>query len=90
MNGPRVDNMLNLELTSCLPKDVIQDPLDYNTGQDLLTWHTWPGELSDAMTWSAQFLDPAEMVNHNGASSSAAEMPKYASTEGGDQHQSFS
>lgn len=86
MNGPEVDNTLNLTLMSGLPKDAIGNPLDYSIGQDSLAWNAWPGELSDAMMWSAQFLDPAEMGIHNGASNSAAEVPRYTSAEGSNRH----
>lgn len=81
MNGPDIDNTSNLQPTS----DYIHHPPNYNTGQDSPSWYTlhpWPGELSDAMMWSAQFLDPNKVVHQDGVSGSAPDMLKYAPTEG--------
>ncbi len=74
MHEPNVNNALQLPLMSTIHKDAVGNSLDYDVGQDSFTWNTWPGELSDAMMWSAQFIDPMGMVNHNEESSSAKEV----------------
>lgn len=85
MNGPELENTLNLHLTTGLAKDSIRHPPNYDVGQDSPSWHTlhpWPGELSDAMMWSAQFLDHTKVVHDDGASGSAPDVLKYAPAEG--------
>lgn len=90
MHRPDVDNALHLPLMRGIHKDAVGNSLDYDIGQDSFTWQTWPGELSDAMMWSAQFIDPTGMVNNNGESSSAKEVPRYAPAEENGQHESLS
>lgn len=84
MNGLEIDNTLNLHLTSGLLKDPMRHPQNYNTGLDSPSWHTlhpWPGELSDAMMWSAQFLDPTKVTHHDDASGSAPDVLKDTPSE---------
>lgn len=40
---------------------------DCGTRHDTPEWQTWPGDLSDPMSWSAQFIDPPQSVYFNGA-----------------------
>jgi hypothetical protein len=44
---------------------------------DASQWQTWPGELSDPMLWSAQFIDPLQNLHFNAGSMSNVEMPIY-------------
>ena len=32
---------------------------DCSTRHDIPEWQAWPGDLSDPMSWSAQFIDPS-------------------------------
>ena len=43
---------------------------------------TWPGELSDPMAWSAQFLGPPQNFPFNSDPISTAELPPYTQIEG--------
>jgi hypothetical protein len=57
-------------------------PFNYGVSHNGIEWQTWPGELSDPIAWSAQFLDPAQNFHFNPAPISSAEMPQYGPVEG--------
>jgi len=47
----------------------------YSLRHDISEWYTWPGELSDPMSWSAQFIDPSQNLHFNGVPMSDVEIP---------------
>ncbi|KUJ10759.1 uncharacterized protein LY89DRAFT_710532 [Mollisia scopiformis] len=55
---------------------------NYGVSHTGIDWQTWPGELSDPMAWSAQFLNPSENVFFNSIPVSDAELPQYTQYEG--------
>ena len=50
-----------------VPENVFDESLNMGMASDLFCWQSWPGELSDSMMWSAQFLDPAYNLQYHGA-----------------------
>jgi hypothetical protein len=50
-----------------VPENVFDESLNLGMASDLFSWQSWPGELSDSMMWSAQFLDPAYNLQYHGA-----------------------
>ena len=50
-----------------VPENVFYESLNSGMASDLFSWQSWPGELSDSMMWSAQFLDPAYNLQYHGA-----------------------
>jgi hypothetical protein len=48
-----------MSLAGYVPENVFDESLSLGMGSELFEWQSWPGELSDSMMWSAQFLDPA-------------------------------
>jgi hypothetical protein len=50
-----------------VPENVFDESLNMGMASDLFSWQSWPGELSDSMMWSAQFLDPAYNLQYHGA-----------------------
>jgi hypothetical protein len=57
-----------------VPENVFDESLNMGMASDLFSWQSWPGELSDSMMWSAQFLDPAYNLQYHGASFHSDEM----------------
>lgn len=80
MNQPNFDHDSSPPTTTGQIPDGMGDLFDCDAGQDAFLWQTWPGELSDSMMWSAQFLDPIQMANDNG-SHSTLETPRYTQAE---------
>lgn len=62
--------------------NVVDDAYDQSYGgdarQDIPEWQTWPGDLSDPMSWSAQFIDPSQSVFFSAAQISGVETSMYA------------
>jgi hypothetical protein len=48
---------------------------NYSMGHDISDWQTWPGELSDPMSWSAQFIDSSQNLHFNTMPMSDVEIP---------------
>lgn len=51
---------------------------DCSTRHDIPEWQAWPGDLSDPMSWSAQFIDPSQSVYFSGAQIAGVETSMYA------------
>lgn len=66
-----------------IPDNVFDESLNLGMGFDLFSWQSWPGELSDSMMWSAQFLDPAYNLPPHGASFNGGEMDQSRHPEDG-------
>ncbi len=60
-------------------EDVANSTLDgafsYGITQNVLEWQIWPGELSDPMSWSAQFINPPQGSNFGDNAVSETQIP---------------
>jgi hypothetical protein len=53
---PLVDHLVN---------NALNPNCNFSLRHDISEWQTWPGELSDSMSWSAQFIDPSQNLHFN-------------------------
>ncbi|RDW71451.1 hypothetical protein BP6252_08014 [Coleophoma cylindrospora] len=74
------DHVPNRPMLGALSNEPHKQLTEDNVGVEPINWHGWPSELSDAMDWSAQFLDPALVINYN-EDVSAVEVPQFLATE---------
>lgn len=44
----------------------LDETFNYGVRHNVLEWPSWPGELSDSMAWSAQFIDPSQYSDLHG------------------------
>jgi hypothetical protein len=73
-----------------IPENVFDESLNLGIGSDLFSWQSWPGELSDSIMWSAQFLDPAYNLQSHGPSFNGTEVAQFRHTGDDGQHGNFS
>ncbi len=71
----------NLPIEKLSGESPIQS-FNYGISHNGIDWQTWPGELSDPIAWSAQFLDPSQNFHFNAVPISSAEMPQYTRADG--------
>ena len=82
MNKGSNDNAPELSLMDNLSSEAFVQAFNYGVSHNAIEWQTWPGELSDPMAWSAQFLHPSQNLGFNSVPISNTEMPQYTQFEG--------
>jgi hypothetical protein len=53
----------------------------YGVTPNVLEWQIWPGELSDPMAWSAQFINPLQSSQFDGNPVPGPQIPLFAHIE---------
>ncbi|KAG0647505.1 Transcriptional activator acu-15 [Hyphodiscus hymeniophilus] len=66
---PSMENAVN---------NTLDGPFSFGETQSVLEWQIWPGELSDPMAWSAQFINPSQSSQFGGNPVSGPQIPFYA------------
>jgi hypothetical protein len=83
--GDHVTQASAISSAGYIPENFFDESVNLGMGSELFSWQSWPGELSDSMLWSAQFLDPAYNLQSHGASFNGGEMGQFRHTEDGGQ-----
>lgn len=76
------DNAPEPSLIDSLASEAFVQTFNYGVSHNGIEWQTWPGELSDPMAWSAQFLNPSQNLGFNSVPIPNAEIPLYTQFEG--------
>jgi hypothetical protein len=61
--------------------NTLDGAFSYGETQNVLGWQIWPGELSDPMAWSAQFINPSQSSQFGENPVSGPQIPLYAQIE---------
>lgn len=69
------DNAPEMSLIDSLSSESFVQTFNYGVSHNGIEWQTWPGELSDPMAWSAQFLYSSQNLGFDSVPIPNAEMP---------------
>lgn len=82
INGASTSNASEMSLMEGLTKDSLDEAFNYAVRHNGIEWQTWPGELSDPMAWSAQFLDQSQNFHFNTVPTSGTDVSRYTQVDG--------
>jgi hypothetical protein len=77
MTGDSAGNGSETSLMENPANNTMDENFSYGVRQNMLAWPVWPGELSDPVAWSAQFIDPSQISQFSGNLVSGAQVPFY-------------
>jgi hypothetical protein len=82
INGASTCNASEISLLEGLTNDSLDEVFNYAIRHNGIEWQTWPGELSDLMAWSAQFLDQSQTFHFNTVPTSGTDVSRYTQVGG--------